>query len=300
MLYVGQGAYSDPGNNFWNGFGAPNGPNSTWFYGGGNAWAGNPGNPYASYGSPTNMTSTAGNVLFGSAGTTPPGVTPAGNCTSAGVLSPVTLSTSYGFDNGANGGTVQGQPSWIFGQAACVNTGNPGVGTAANPTGLAILQNVPVGTYNLFLYAANYDDNRGASFAVSSGTPVSGITNAFNSGAGSPANSFVIGQTYVEFTGVSPDTNGNITINWGAVNNVGTGFSGEGNFNGLQLVKVSASPAVLSISHSGTNVVISWLPTGGSLLASPTVNGTYTNIPGATSPFTNAISGPTLFYRVAQ
>jgi hypothetical protein len=299
VLYVGQGAYSDPGNNIWNGFGAPGGPSSTWFYGGGNAWSGNVGNPYAAYGTPGTMTTTAGTVLFGSAGTTPPGTTPAGNATSAGALSPVTLSINYGFDNGANPGTVQGTPSWIFGQAACVNGNSPGAGTAANPMGVATLQNVPAGIYSLYLYAANYDNNRGASFAVSSGTPVNGVTNAFNSGVGSPANSFVLGQTYVQFSGVSPDPSGNITITWSAVSNPGTGFAGEGNFNGLQLV-AAAQPPVLSITNSGGNVIISWSPTGGTLLAATNVAGPYTNVIGTTSPVTNAISGPAMFYRVKQ
>ncbi|HLK51953.1 MAG TPA: hypothetical protein VKU42_00775, partial [Candidatus Angelobacter sp.] len=78
VLYTGQGAYSDPGNNVWNGFGAPNGPGSTWYYGGGNPYAGNPGNPYAAYGNPGSMTTSTGSVLFGSPGTTPPGNTAAG------------------------------------------------------------------------------------------------------------------------------------------------------------------------------------------------------------------------------
>src|SRR5436190_16423416 len=48
-LYVGQGAYSDPGNNIWNGFGKYPGPGSTYFYGTANPFAGNPGNPYATH-----------------------------------------------------------------------------------------------------------------------------------------------------------------------------------------------------------------------------------------------------------
>src|SRR6266700_1686939 len=75
VLFVGQGAYSDPGNNIWNGFGAPDGPGSTWFYGNGNPWNNtvspalnmNPGNPYASYGS-HGTSSTSGSTVFGQAG----------------------------------------------------------------------------------------------------------------------------------------------------------------------------------------------------------------------------------------
>jgi hypothetical protein len=250
VLYVGQGAYSDPGNNIWNGFGAPAGPNSTWFYGNGNPWSGNPGNPYASYGSPGSTTTTSGNVLFGSAGTTPPGTTPAGNATSAGLLSPVTLSMNYGFNNGANGGTVQGHPSWILGQAAVVNTGSPGAGTSANPMGVATLQNVASGSYDLFLYGANYDNSRGASFTVSSGTFLGGLSSTINDNTSGPANTFILGDNYVEAVGVTPDVNGNITIDWGAVSNPFSGLSGEGDFNGLQLV-ATPEPGTMAILGLG-------------------------------------------------
>src|SRR5208282_2506317 len=54
VLYYGQGAASDPGNNVWNGFGQYGGPGSTDFYGSGNPDSGhgsvpngNPGQPYA-------------------------------------------------------------------------------------------------------------------------------------------------------------------------------------------------------------------------------------------------------------
>src|SRR5258706_5862633 len=57
QLYFGQGAYSDPGNNVWNGFSAGiyagGGPGSTLFFGSGNPYpasGGSPGNPYATYG----------------------------------------------------------------------------------------------------------------------------------------------------------------------------------------------------------------------------------------------------------
>jgi hypothetical protein len=54
----------------------------------------------------------------------------------------------------------------------------------------------------------------------------------------------------------------------------------------------------LQITPAGGKVILSWVPAGGgSLLASPIVNGSYTNIPGATSPWTNTPVS-TLFYRV--
>jgi hypothetical protein len=53
-LFAGQGAYSDPGNDIWNGFGYESGYQSTWYYSGEAGTtgpfpqqSGNPGNPYA-------------------------------------------------------------------------------------------------------------------------------------------------------------------------------------------------------------------------------------------------------------
>lgn len=261
VLFVGQGAYSDPGNNIWNGFGAPNGPGSTWFYGANNPWnathspalSNNPGNPYASYGTPTAPSISSGATVWGAGGTIdanglPTGLS-SGNATSAGLFSGITLSVSYGFNNGANGGTTQGQPSWILSRAAVVNGSNPGVGTAANPLGSFTLQNVPAGNYALFLYGANYDNSRGASFSITTGggTAVGGITSTINANTGGPANTFVLGQTYVEYLGVSPDGSGTISGTWGTVSNPLSGLSGEGDFNGLQLVALVPEPSTAAL-----------------------------------------------------
>ena len=59
----------------------------------------------------------------------------------------------------------------------------------------------------------------------------------------------------------------------------------------------SGAPA-LSITTSAAGPVLSWVPAnGGTLVASPTVNGTYTNVSAATSPWTNSAVG-NQFYRV--
>src|SRR6267378_395045 len=124
QLYFGQGAYSDPGNNVWNGFSAGTyaggGPGSTLFYGAGNPYpasGGSPGNPYAAYGTHGNL-STAGSVLFGTGGTIDgsgnPTSVPAGNATSHGLLSPITLSANFTSDNGATANATLGQPSWLL------------------------------------------------------------------------------------------------------------------------------------------------------------------------------------------
>jgi hypothetical protein len=54
----------------------------------------------------------------------------------------------------------------------------------------------------------------------------------------------------------------------------------------------------LEILKSGTNVVLTWTNSAFALQAAPAVTGSYTNIPGATSPYTNAITAPQEFFRL--
>jgi len=52
----------------------------------------------------------------------------------------------------------------------------------------------------------------------------------------------------------------------------------------------------LGINKVGTNVVLTWGV--GTLQSAPLVGGIYTNVPGATSPYTNAVSNSQKYYRV--
>jgi uncharacterized repeat protein (TIGR03803 family) len=63
----------------------------------------------------------------------------------------------------------------------------------------------------------------------------------------------------------------------------------------------------LSITPSGTNVILSWPTnvagfdyTGYSLQSAPALAGTFTNLTAATSPYTNPITGPQQFFRLSQ
>lgn len=54
----------------------------------------------------------------------------------------------------------------------------------------------------------------------------------------------------------------------------------------------------LNIELNHTNAVLSWNDPSYSLYSAPTVNGTYTKITGATSPYTNSITGTQMYFRV--
>jgi hypothetical protein len=57
---------------------------------------------------------------------------------------------------------------------------------------------------------------------------------------------------------------------------------------------------VASVNQFGNNAVVTWANPLWSLLAAPTVTGTYTNIPGATTPFTNILSGSEKYFRLTN
>lgn len=59
---------------------------------------------------------------------------------------------------------------------------------------------------------------------------------------------------------------------------------------------VSSSAVTLNIQRSGNSIILSW--SQGTLQSANAVNGQYNNVAGATSPYTNTVSGANQFYRV--
>jgi uncharacterized repeat protein (TIGR03803 family) len=75
------------------------------------------------------------------------------------------------------------------------------------------------------------------------------------------------------------------------------GSAGSGTVFSLTL-----PPPKLAIIASEGNVIVGW-PTNATsfaLQSAPTLSGTFTNIPGARSPYTNAIAGSQQFFRLSQ
>jgi uncharacterized repeat protein (TIGR03803 family) len=84
---------------------------------------------------------------------------------------------------------------------------------------------------------------------------------------------------------------------FGTTLNGGDNGSGSGSVFALTL---GAPPVLLSIEHLGNSAVLNWNAPGFFLQTAPVVNGTYTNIPGATSPYTNPITAPQQYFRLSS
>ncbi|HEV2437673.1 MAG TPA: fibronectin type III domain-containing protein [Verrucomicrobiae bacterium] len=104
------------------------------------------------------------------------------------------------------------------------------------------LNNVPAGTYNLFLYGINNDGTRGTTFTVY--TPVMGPVTLTTSNTPASLTSFIQGADYVVFSNIVVGTLGTITFTWTSNANVSHVGNIEGDFNGLQLAFVSTNTAV--------------------------------------------------------
>jgi uncharacterized repeat protein (TIGR03803 family) len=77
------------------------------------------------------------------------------------------------------------------------------------------------------------------------------------------------------------------TTQYGGTNGTGTIFA-------LSLGSIPLNP-----QSGGSNLVLTWGNPGFSLQAASDVNGAFTNIPGATSPYTNPATGAQMFFRLA-
>jgi len=290
-LFAGQGAYSDPGNNIWNGFGIDPGFSSTWFYtddaaGQTGAWpqqAGNPGNPYAAYnyvawssylyGTYTlNWISAVGTSLFDFETATP---TTTGNCDSTGNLTPITLAVGgYGGVTNGYDGDFTTDLILDYGTQIPYPNGSPGflLANSAWRTGTAefTLQNVPAGTYGLYLYSGNFYNNTGTLFSLNSGFPHEGVAATLMANNGQPPQSFVEGQNFVIFENVTPDASGNITITAAPnpADGVGnTNYAGQSDVDGFQLIfnppPTAVAPTVAQNVYAGGTAEFSFSPAFG-------------------------------------
>jgi hypothetical protein len=177
--YSGQGAFPDPGDNYWN------------------------------------------PVKGG-------GTTAATNLLSDGITaSAITLTSQFGGTFGTQGS--QGTPAALQSPYQYNN--------AIRRTNT--LNNVPPGTYDLYLYGINNLGNRGTTFSVfTAATPVMTLS---TSNTPASLTTFIAGADYVVFSNIVLTMTGTIAFTWTANPNVALAGNNEGDFNALQLVLISTN-----------------------------------------------------------
>ena len=196
------------------------------------------------------------------------GTTSSGLLSDGTTASPITLTDTYGAGGGglytSDAQGANGTPSGLF--APFEDNKNSTFNTNT-------LNNVPAGTYSLYLYGNNggaSDSDRGTTFTVWTASTSASSLSTVNQQA--DANIFVKGVNYVVFTNLTLTSTGTINIKWTA-NTAATNIINpqtEGMFNGLQLVsaggfggaiqsRVITSLASLTIqSASGQGLTLQW------------------------------------------
>ena len=244
-------------------------------------------NPYFGQGAYSDTGNSFWNLVPASSGlASSPALTSGSNQTA------ITITLNFGFNNSGlpNASCPNGTPGYLLGTEDAVNAGSPGIGSAGNPTGQFVLSHISPGIYSLYLYAANFDGNRGSIFALNAangGIADGGFTGTSNSQPATAPATFALGDNYVLFHNVVPDATGAITGMY--IPNPAAQLQGEAPFNGLQLAQ-----HLITISNGPPgNVTVRW--SGGALQSASGLQGPWNTIPAASPLSLPATSGAQYF-----
>jgi len=209
-------------------------------------------------------------------------------------------------------------PDGIWPAAGLVLSGNTLYGTTSKGgiSGGTVfslnLNTVPPTFITLYSFTSDLDGSRPLAGLLLSGSTLYGTTTGYGLTAGTI---FAINTNGTGFTalydfaagsdGSAPQSGLILSGNTLFGTATGAGFVLYGTVFGLNISSFTGSspgptPIPLNIQISGTNVILTWHDPASvfSLQAASTVNGLYTNVPGAASPFTNAIGSSPKFFRL--
>lgn len=148
--------------------------------------------------------------------------------------------------------------------------------------------------------AADGDGNVFVTGAIGGSAGI-GISSPFTiaySRGGTPlwTNRFEIPDGVANFNAIAADNAGNVFLTgWAGV----LGNHTSDDFVTIKYAAQNPSPP-LEIQRLGNSVVLSWTDAAFGLQSAPTITGTFTNVSGAASPYTNAITGGQRFFRLAK
>ena len=95
-----------------------------------------------------------------------------------------------------------------------------------------------------------------------------------------------------EFAHLAVDSDGNVFVTGSVCNGSVCDYD-------YATIKYSSSVrAYLEIQKLNNRAVLTWVNSGFSLQSAPDITGTFTNVPGARSPYTNPISGSQQFFQL--
>jgi uncharacterized repeat protein (TIGR03803 family) len=239
----------------------------------------------------------SGNTLYGTAnngGTNGLGTIFAVNTDGSGF----TVVYTFGSSGGASP-----YSSLILSGSTLYGTGDAAFSVNTNGTGYTVLRSLRGGNdgglpfASLLLFGNTLYGTTEFDGANGSGTVFSVNTDGTD---------FTVLHAFTALSGDPPQTNSDGATSSASLVQSGNtlyGTARRGGANGVGTVFSLTLPSVqLTITQSGTNVILTWSTNSTALTLQSALQlpGTFTNIPAATSPYTNPISSGQMFFRLVQ
>ncbi len=179
----------------------------------------------------------------------------------------------------------------------------PGYGSLGYGGGISQSVNLAAGQLTVFLNIAAYNSLSsknldGATFElVLDGKPV--VTNIFGNINGYQTNFSAINYSTTVSAGAHLIA---IDMRRAYASNSDPQAGGVSPYQYLSNITLTGSsvPPPLNIQGNGPTVILTWTNATFTLQAAPSSSGIFTNIPGAASPYTNTVTAPQEYFRVAK